>query len=327
MKNKSNFLKVFLLLCFVPVFSALVYAQEDVSKFPSRPITFVIANPPGSGTDLMFRIWCKEAEKYLGQPIVPVNKPGGAAVIGTEAINSAKPDGYTVGHFGAASAIIVPLLEKTPYDPIKDLAPIAGMVQLNTLAIANSGSSRFTSWKDLIDYAKQNPKKVTYATTGVNSMSQLVVEKMARVENVQLTHIPFKGMPEMEVALLGGHVDMGVGVFTTSLIEAKKLRPLVMLTDTRNVADFRQFPTVTQLYPGIPPIGNTGIAGPKGIPAGIFKKLEDAFGKALKQPSVIKEMEKINMSIIPLDAKGYAEYINTSYELYKQWIKEMGSVK
>ena len=107
------------------------YGQEDPARFPSKPITHIVPVPPGGPTDLAVRLICKEAEKFLKQPIVIVNRPGGALSVGTAAIATAKPDGYTIGYSGGPPLFLTPLLEKVLYDPIKDIRTVIQYGGLN----------------------------------------------------------------------------------------------------------------------------------------------------------------------------------------------------
>src|SRR3990172_50292 len=144
------------------------YAQEDVAKFPSRPITFMIPIPPGGTSDASIRLIAKEAEKFLGQPIVCVNKPGGSFSIAIAAIASSNPDGYTIGYAGHPGLFVTPLMGKVPYHPVKDLKQIMQFGYLN-IAVTVKGDSPFKKFEDIIAYARQNPKKLTYGSAGVGS--------------------------------------------------------------------------------------------------------------------------------------------------------------
>jgi hypothetical protein len=160
----------------------------------------------------VYRLICKEAEKSLGQPIVPLNKPGGSFSIAIAAIASSTPDGYTIGYAGHPGMFVVPLTEKVPYHPVKDLKQIMQFGFLN-IAVTVKGDSPFKKFEDIVTYARQNPKKLTYGSAGEGSFGHLGMELIAKREKVQFTHIPFKGSPETQVALLGGHILVGTGEF------------------------------------------------------------------------------------------------------------------
>ena len=187
--GKSNVF-VFVSVAFILFFASGVLSQE---VYPNRSVTFIVPFPPGGSTDLSYRLLTKETEKYLGQALVVVNRPGGGGTIGTSAIASAKPDGYTIGQSPAGGFLaIMPYIEKIPYHPLKDLKYIMQFATLN-FGVVVKAESPFKSFKDLIAYARENPKKMTYATNAPNSISNLIMGQIAKREGVQMTHIPFKG--------------------------------------------------------------------------------------------------------------------------------------
>jgi tripartite-type tricarboxylate transporter receptor subunit TctC len=322
---KSNLFK-----CTVYVFASLIlssvyvtwgYSQEsEIANFPNRPITYIVPVPPGGKTDLISRLIAKEAEKYLKQPIVILNKPGGALTIGTTLLASAKPDGYTIGHFGLGSQILVPILEKIPYHPVKDFTPILQYAAFSLFGASVRDDSPFKSFKDLIAYARQNPKKLNYGTNGAMSHGFFITEQIARIEKVQFTHIPFKGGTEVDQALLGGHVHFGAGDLTLSLLEAKSIRPLLFYSQIRS-DDFPSVPILKDFYDLLTYDGVL-IAGPKNLPKEIIAKLGEGFGKAMKEPSFISGMKNLGMPIVALNHKEASDYIARSYEGLAEIVKE-----
>jgi tripartite-type tricarboxylate transporter receptor subunit TctC len=301
-----------------------LFAQEDVSKFPSKPITYIVPVTPGTGTDLSVRLIAKEAEKFLKQAIVVVNKPGGALTLGTAAIATARPDGYTIGFSGGPPLFLTPLLEKVPYDPIKDLRSIMQYGGFN-FGVYVKGDSPFKTFKDLIAYARQNPKKATYGTVGVNGMPNIMMEEVAKREKVQITHIPFKGTSEGQTALLGGHTVFGAGDFNASLVEAKEIRLLMMLKDEPS-AEYPGVPTLKELYNLPYPMGIM-IITQKGVPDPIVKKLDDAFARAMKEPAFVSGMKELQLPVLYRSGKELDAYVIQSYNYFSKTLKEMGVIK
>jgi tripartite-type tricarboxylate transporter receptor subunit TctC len=300
--------------------------QEDVAKYPSRPITLIIPLLAGAPGDIAARLISKDAERILGQPIVPANKPGGATSIGVAAIAKAKPDGYTIGYGAHSGVFIGPLLEKLPYHPLKDLKPIIQFGN-SLFSVSVRTDSPFKSFKDLTSYARQNPKKLTYASTGTTSMQYFVVNQVFKKEKLEVTHIPFKGSPEGHVSLLGGHIDFIVDTIVYPLVEAGKERTLLILNDQR-AEEFPNIPILKDLGYDIPTPMILNIMGPTGIPDGIIKKLEDAFTKAMKEPGFIKGMkENLRFPIFYRNSRDLSEYVTRGFETYEKILKEMGLVK
>ena len=301
------------------------YAQEDVAKFPSRPVTHIVPVPPGGPTDLAVRLICKEVEKYLKQPVVVANKPGAALTIGTAAILSSKPDGYTFGFSGGPPLFLTPLLEKVPYDPIKDARYIVQYGGFN-FGVYVAANSPFKTFKDVIAYARQNPKKATYGTTGTNSMGHLTMEQIAKQEKVQLTHIPFKGTPEVQTALLGEHVLFGAGDFNYSMVEAKQIRLVMMLKDEKS-AEYPDVPILKELGYNYPYPMIIGIICPRATPEPIVRKLDDAFEKASKEPAFISGMKELRLPVMYRSGRDLEEYVPRNYAYFQKILKEIGAIK
>jgi tripartite-type tricarboxylate transporter receptor subunit TctC len=317
---------IFLVAAFVLLFAQAGVAQEDVSKYPSKPITFISPVPPGQGTDLSIRLLAKELEQILGKPVVVENKPGAALTIGAAAVAAAKPDGYTIGFTGGPPLFFTPLLEKVPYDPIKDLRMVAQYGAMN-VAVAVKKDSPFKTFKDLIDFARQNPKKLTYGTTGANSITNITMERVAKQENVQFTHIPFKGTPETQTALLGGHIMVACGDFGgSSLVDSGDVRFLMLLKDEKS-AEYPNVPILKDLGYNIPYTMITSVITAKAVPDAIVKKLDDAIVKAMKEPTFLKGMKDLNLPVVYRSGKELDVSIAQNYEYYKKVFTEMGLIK
>ncbi len=309
-------------LFFTPSGHAL---DEDIAKYPSRPITFIHPFAAGTPMDMSIRLITREVEKILGQPFVVVNKAGGSGSVGVAALANAKPDGYTLGNAPASTTLVVPFLEKVPYHPLKDLRMIAQFSSFNIGVVVKSDSP-FKSFKDIIAYARQNPKKVTHGTAGSTSMQFLIMKQIELKEKVQMTLIPFASGAQTEIALLGDHVMIGSGDFNHSLIEAGQIRLLAL---------FREEPSVE--YPNIPILKDLGydisapyygcVAGPKGIPEGIMKKLEDAFAKASKEPAFIAGMKKLHFPAVFRGSKELGDYVTRNYDVFAKLLKDIGLTK
>jgi tripartite-type tricarboxylate transporter receptor subunit TctC len=322
-KSKKSFHFFLVLILLIP---GLGYAQEgEIAKYPSRPITFIVPLPAGSGGDLTSRLISREAEKFLGQPIAVVNKPGGSYTIGTAAIAASKPDGYTIGYTTPASLFITPFLEKLPYHPLKDLQRIMQYGEM-TFGVVVRNDSPFKSFEDLIAYARQNPKKLAYGTGGVNSFSNLAMERIAKIKGVQYTHIPFRGGAEFQQALMGGHLHFSAGDFNTALLEAGETRLLLLLTESRRI-EYPEIPILKDIGYDIPYPGMSMISGPKGLPDGIIKKLEEAFTKAMNEPAFIKGMKELQLTIAYRSSKEMEDYVIHTYDIFEKLMKELKAAK
>ncbi len=158
-------------------------------------------------------------------------------------------------------------------------------------------------------------------------MQNIIMEQIAKRENVQITHIPFKGTPEVQTALLGGHILFGAGDFNASLAEAGQIRILVLLRDERS-AEYPKTPILKDLGYDIPCPMTVNVFGPKGIPEGIAQKIEDAYTRAMKEPAFIKGMkEDLLLPLVYRNHKDLTDYTNYNYEVYGKFLKGMGLIK
>jgi tripartite-type tricarboxylate transporter receptor subunit TctC len=286
--------------------------SSSAASFPTGPITLVIPFPAGGATDLAFRPLAEAVKKHLGQPVIVENRPGGGSAVGVGSIVGKKPDGYllteTVNSLHRNS-----YLNKLPFDTVKDLTPII-MVGGHLYGILVHPDSQFKTLKDLVEYARANPGKLTYMASGVGTGGHIAWEETAfNAGGIKLQHIPSKGDPESSSALLGKHVDM---ISTTAgwipLVEAGKLRLLATFAENRSKR-FPDVPTVKEL--GYKVVHNTpmGVFGPKGMDPQIVKILHDAFHKAQDDPRFVAVMEKYDMPIMYMGTEEFTKAWAASY--------------
>ena len=309
-------------LCVLP---GAAWAQPTDAGFPSRPITFIVPVPPGGSTDLVCRLICKEAEKFLGQPIVVVNKPGASLTVGIAAIAAAKPDGYTIGYAGHPGMFVVPLTEKVPYHPVKDLREIMQFGILN-ISVTVKGDGPFKEFKDIVAYARKNPGKLTYGSAGVGSFGHLAMSQIAKKEKVQFTHIPFRGAPETQVALLGGHIMVGTGDFNVSLLDSGQIRLVLLITEAHSPY-YPKTPILKDLGYDIPVPTFLNVAGPKGMSDSVVKRLDEAFGKAMKQPGFQSGMKDLQLTPFYRNGRDLDAYVAANYEAFARLLREEGLIK
>ena len=196
-------------------------------EYPSKPIEVVVGAAPGGGTDMIARAVADVAPKYVGQPLVVVNKVGAAMVIAAQYVAAAKPDGYTLNVAGGSETVAVPHFRSVPYDPINDFEPIIRFI-IERVGFYVKADSPWKSMKDFVADAKQNPDKYSYAHAGVGGIhhaTMLAVEKRA---GIRLTAVPHKGGAENLAALAGGHVSMAIASPNEAyaLVQSGRVRPL-----------------------------------------------------------------------------------------------------
>jgi len=270
-----------------------VSAQE---KYPTKPINFIIGYPAGGTTDVCARPLVSAAGKILGQPVIVVNKPGGASVIAVATLKNEKPDGYTIGIL-PSGAVLSQHMRKVPYDSAKDFTPIVQYaVYLYGLVV--KPDSPWKTFKEFIDYAKANPGKIRYSTAGPGTPQHLVMERLARKEKIKWTHIPFEGGPPAIANLLGGHVEASSQTTEWKKnVEAGTLRLLAVYGEKRMI-DFPNVPTLLELGYNIIAPSLICVVGPKGLSPQIVEILHGAFKKAMEDPDFIKMGRQLDQPVI-----------------------------
>lgn len=274
---------------FVNGFSGSAFAQE---KYPAKPINFVIGYPAGGTTDVCARPLVMAASKILGQPIVVLNKPGGGSAVAVASLKLEKPDGYTIGIL-PSGAVLSQHMRTVPYDSAKDFTPIMQYaVYLYGLVVRTDAP--WKTFKEFIDYAKENPGKVRYSTAGPGTPQHLVMERLALKEKIKWTHIPFQGGGPAITALLGGHVEASSQTTEWKVhVESGRLRLLAVYGEKR-MADFPSVPTLLDLGYGISAASLISIVGPKGLSPQIVGTLHGAFKKAMEDPDFLKVSKQMD---------------------------------
>jgi tripartite-type tricarboxylate transporter receptor subunit TctC len=275
------------------------------SNYPTRPIRFIAPFAPGGTTTLLARLVGDQLTKAWGQPVIVDNRPGGNTIIGTELLARAQPDGHTL-ILTTTSHAIVPQLQKVPFDPIKDFAPIATIANNETLMLIHP-SVPASTLKELIALAKSRPGKLNYAALGTGGIQHLASEMFKLAAGVDIQAIPYKGAGPAITALIGGQVHMSIQGTAPSLphIKSGKLKALAITGDTRWAAA-PQVPTFAEA--GLPAYDQKywqAILAPAGTPAPIVDKLSSEIGRMLTS-SDLRER---------LIAQGMNPWVNDSAQL------------
>lgn len=301
-------------------------SAETAAQFPTKPITFIVPWPAGGGTDLFHRAIADAMSRSLGQPVVVDNKAGASGTAGPAAMAAtAKPDGYTISHI-PITIVRLPIMRKVSWDPTKDftwISHISGF-QFSTVV---PWDSPFKSLADMIDYAKANPGKLTYASPGAGTSLHIGMELIAKKAGLTWTQVPFKGSQESVAALLGDHVmSMAGGSDWWPQYEAKKLRPVVLWTEKRSERT-PDIPTLQEV--GFPYVFDSpfGIAGPKGMDPAIVKKLDATIKAALDDPKVVEMRKRYDFQERYMDTAAYAAFTADLYKKELGYLNDIGLAK
>jgi tripartite-type tricarboxylate transporter receptor subunit TctC len=276
---------------YVLLAGALLAGPALAQTFPSRPITLICPWSAGGPTDLHLRKVAELGAKYLGQPVVVENRPGGSGMNGpVQMAKTARPDGYTISQL-AITAFRMPHMQKVDWDPLSDFTYIIGVAGY-TFGIVVKADSPFKTFQDLIAYAKANPGKLSYATPGPGTSLHLAMEEIGAKAGVQFLHVPFKGQADGAAALMGGHVMAQVdSTGWARQVDAGTFRLLATLGERRTRWGA---PTVKEL--GIDTVSDSpyGLVGPKGMAPEVVKALHDGFKKAIDDPEHHKVLQQLD---------------------------------
>jgi tripartite-type tricarboxylate transporter receptor subunit TctC len=289
--------------------------------FPNRPITLICPWPAGGSTDTHLRKFAEVAARYLGQPVIVENKPGAGGMLGPAGMaGNAKPDGYTLSQLTVA-AFRQPYMQKVEWDPLRDFTYIIG-VSGYTFGVAVKSDSPFRSFDDFVAYAKQNPGKLSYASTGHGTSPHLLMEEVASKTGIQLLHVPFKGSADATQALMGGHVmalsdATGWGKF----VDAGTFRLLVTFGEQR--ARWGA-PTAKELGYDVVSYSPYGIVGPKGMDPRVVKTLHDAFKKAMDDPEHMKVLQQLDQVYWYKSSDDYAKWAAETFKAERATIERVG---
>jgi len=274
------------------LFLFLFCGSALAQSWPARPVTFVVPFAPGGGTDITARTVGARLQQQWGQPVVVENRGGAGGVIGTDVVAKAKPDGYTllIANVGITS-INPALYPKLPYDPDKAFTPVSLICEL-PFVLMGSPKLPANSVKELVAYAKANPEKVTYASSGQGGSPHLTAELFQLLTGTKMTHVPYKGGGPAMTDLMAGHVDI---LFASVLegsgnIRSGKLKGLAVTHARRNVA-----------LPDVPTIAEAGVPGgesgswiallaPAGTPPSVIRKISDDVREAINDKGIQEKL-------------------------------------
>jgi len=271
-------------------------AASDV--YPNRPIRWVVPYPPGGTTDILARQMAHWLAPRLNQQVIIDNRAGGGNNIGTDIVVKSQPDGYTMLLVNPANAINATLYAKLPFDFLRDLAPVAGIVRVpNVMEVTPSLPTRTVA--EFIAYVKNNPNKVNMASSGSGTSVHLSGELFKAMTGINMLHVPYKGAGPALVDLMGGQVQVLFDNLPSSIgyIKAGKLRALGVTTAQRSPA-LPDVPTVADTVPGYEASAWFGAAVAKGTPAAIVKRLNDEINAGLKDPGLLAKLADLGGSPI-----------------------------
>ena len=303
-----------------PTLAAPALAQ---ARFPDRPIRLVIPWPAGGSADSQLRSMSEIAGRALGQPVVCENKPGAGGTLGPMTVaQQSRPDGYSLTQMHL-SVLRRPWMMKAPlWNPVTDFTHIIGLTGW-LFGTAVKADSRFGTWQEMITYARANPGKLTYSTSGIGTSNHLAMETLLELEKVEITHVPFRGSNEGVTAALAGQVDMvSDSSAWAPFVEAGSMRALSVWTAER-AARFPTVPTLRELGYDMEVTSPYGVSGPRGMDEGVVRVLHDAFKAALFDPENERIRGQFDMPLVYRDTAAYRDFVAQRVDYEKTMVRRL----
>jgi tripartite-type tricarboxylate transporter receptor subunit TctC len=303
--------------------AALPAAAADAPGYPNKTIRIVVPFPPGGIADVICRVFGQKFTDTWNQPVVVDNRAGAGGNIGADIIAKSPPDGYTIGIGSIGThAVNVSLFSKLPFDPVKDFAPVALVMEADGLLVLHP-SVPATTVKELIALARARPGQLVYASAGNGTAAHLAGELFKSLAKIDLVHVPYKGNVPAITDLVGGQTSMLFATMPTvlPLVKAGKLRALAVTGAQRNPAA-PEFPAMAETLPGFDVTNWIGIFAPAGTPADIVAKLNSEIMRIMRLPDVQSRLANEGAKSRANTPAEFAAYQKSEIAKWSRLIKE-----
>jgi tripartite-type tricarboxylate transporter receptor subunit TctC len=309
------------------VLAALVWHAGSAHSqgYPNKVIRVIIPAAAGDSCDVLARLVGQKVSERLGQQLTIDNRPGAGGQLGLILLTQAAPDGYTIACGQGGNMVIVPLAyQKVAYDTLRDFAPVALMAS-NFLALVVHPSVPFNSMKDLIAYAKANPGKLSFGTTGEGAFLHFATEMLRTQAGFTYNHVPYKSVSSIITDIMGGRIDATLGSFISLQphVVSGKLRLLGVARATR-APNYPEFPTIAETIPGYQSGGWFGFIAPTGTPKDVIMLLNQEINRAMTQPDVREKMTAFGLEIHTETPEFFADTIRSDFAKWGKLARDIG---
>jgi tripartite-type tricarboxylate transporter receptor subunit TctC len=304
---------------------SLAAATSYAQSYPTRAVRIVVPFAVGGSADVYGRVLAAKLSDAMGQPFVIENRPGGGAVVGTDAVAKSAPDGYTVLIMSNTHTVNETLIPQKPYDLLRDLAPITGINSQDLLLVAAPGVQA-NNLRQFIALAKQQPGKLNYASSGPGTPYHMAGELFKYMAGVDIVHVPHKGSDQARIAVLAGQVDMMFDAISTivSQVQAGKLKGLATTGRTRSPVT-PQIPTVAEA--GVPGYEATiwlGLMAPAGTPRAILERLSAAVEKVINAPDIKENWGKQGAMPMGMPPDEFGKFLREDVTKWAKLVRDTG---
>ena len=297
-------------------------AQAQPAAYPSKPITLVVPFGPGGGADVYGRELATKLGAALGQPFVVENRTGAGSVIGTAYAAKAQPDGYTLVFISVSQTMNESLYKKRPYELMRDFAPVAPLNE-SALVLVEKPSLPYKTVADVVAYAKANPGKLNYASSGVGSPYHMAGELLKNVAGVDIVHVPYSSSGAARAGMLGGQADVMYDLLAVEgeFIKSGSLRPLAVTGNKRSVL-FPDIPTMAEAgYPNYQGGSWLGVLAPKGTPPAIVERLNKEITKIASDPDTIAKWAKDGTTPVRMAPEAFTRFLNDDIAKWRKIVE------
>jgi tripartite-type tricarboxylate transporter receptor subunit TctC len=290
-------MKCFVFLVAAIALAGAAFAQQQ--NYPNRPLRIIIPWPPGQATDLAGRVVAQQLSGILGQQVIPDNRPGVGGMIGTDMVAKATPDGYTLLAASSGPVTINPILQKVPFDPVRDLAPVAN-VSRSAYILVTGTKFPAANVKEFVALVKANPGKYSFASSGIGATAHLVAEIFNGRAGLQVTHVPYKGSVPALIDVIAGDIAYALETVAATMPHVKSGR-----LKAYGISTFKG----SALAPGIEPLATGanlpgfdvaawgGVMVPASTPKPIVQRLAAAIDKAMQSPETRERIEAVGLEV------------------------------
>jgi len=312
----------------VLILACLAFASAAVPAqgFPSRPLRVIVPQPPGGGFDSAARVLSEPLATLLGQPVVVENRPGGGTIIGTEAAAKAEPDGYTLLLGASANLVFTPALYKQlPFNAKSDFVPV-GLAVANTYTLVARNDLPQASLREIVEFARANPGKLTYASAGNGTGQHIAAAVLWNLAGVGLTHVPYKGAQGAYQDLLPGRVDLFFDATQTAKgqIDAGRVKPIAV-SGPKRLAIHANVPTARETgVADFELVSWIGYFAPAATPAPALARLRADFARVMAQPEIVARFEKSGLTILRLSLAETEALVASDIEKWTRLIRSAG---
>jgi len=298
--------------------AALLLSLPALSQdaYPSRPIRLVVPYAPGGVSDITGRIVAQKMTELIGQTVVVENRAGAGGMVGTGAVAKSEPDGYTIVLSSLSAYAIGPRMVKAPlYDPIRDFTPIAAVALAPTVLTINAALP-FQSVRELIAYAKANPGRLNYGSSGIGSVAHISAEVLRASTGIELVHVPYKSAAQAYPDMISGSLAMVFDALPSAInhIRSGKARPLAMMSD-RRAALVPEVPTFAEAgFPEATLRLWVGLHGPANLPGAIVQKLNETAARTVASPDVRERFAAVGADPYTVSPREFSELVRADVE-------------